>query len=211
MKRLVTVLVMVAALAMVAAGCSSKGKPADSETKKGDGGAKEKAPDSSNGSSTSDSGDSETKTPKADTAKAAKLAGDIRQGMTFDEVTAILGDPKSQFSASDNGKDVLQCVWEKDGVTSMVHFQDNKVVMVFHGTDSSAQSPVDAAQVKKNFSKVRTGMSEDEVLKLLGAPTNSSGVAGGEGQSTLTKTWEVDEVTYGVIFLNGKVQMTMKN
>lgn len=208
MMRWLTVLMVVAAVAMVVSGCSSKGKPADSPKNDGQG---EKTPQASSDSSAGDSAESEPTAAKADTAKAVKLAGEIRQGMTLDEVTAILGDPKSQFSAGEGDQAVLQCAWEKDGVTSVVHFQDDKVVAVFHGTDSSVQSPVDAARVKKNFSRVRTGMSEDEVLKLLGAPTNSGGFAAGEGQGSATKTWEVDEVTYGVIFLNGKVQMTVKN
>jgi hypothetical protein len=199
MKRWWTVMMIVAALVLVGAGCS-KGKTGDADSGKSSGdteqGSTAKGSSSTGGSSTGGQG--------------AKLGGDIRQGMSFDDVVAKLGDPTAQYGANADGKELLQCVWEKDGTTVMVQFHDNKVFAVHRGAGSDEANPVDAAQVKKNFSKVRIGMSEDEVIGLLGTPTNSTGWGDGN-QSSATKTWEVDGMTYGVVFVNGKVQTTVKN
>ncbi|RJP69907.1 MAG: hypothetical protein C4532_10255 [Candidatus Abyssobacteria bacterium SURF_17] len=55
-----------------------------------------------------------------------------------------------------------------------------------------------------NFDKVQTDMSEDEVTKILGSPTESSGVniAGFSGN---TSVWQKGDITISIQFLNGKV------
>ncbi len=198
MKRWLTAMGIVATLALMGAGCS-KGKNGDVDAGKSSGNTEQGSTSKGSSSTGGVAGN-----------QGAKLAGDIRQGMSFDDVVAKLGDPTAQHGATADGKELLQCLWEKDGTTILVQFHDNKVFHVQHGSDSGESSPVDAEKVKKNFSKVRIGMSEDEVVNLLGTPTNAAGW--GEGnQSSATKTWEVDGVTYAVVFLNGKVQTTVKN
>ncbi|MBI4831505.1 MAG: outer membrane protein assembly factor BamE [Candidatus Lindowbacteria bacterium] len=56
-----------------------------------------------------------------------------------------------------------------------------------------------------SFDKVKIGMSEDEVKKILGPPTETSSIAIG-GFSGAALTWTGKEGTIAIQFLNGKAQ-----
>jgi outer membrane protein assembly factor BamE (lipoprotein component of BamABCDE complex) len=202
MRRLALAMGVLAVLAMVVGGCSRE-KP--SGPAKGEAGKTETAPAGSGGGQTATPAKQPAKEPGGESGAAA--AGEVRVGMTQDEVTKILGEPTTQTGMTVDGKDVLQCAWEKGGTTYLVHFQDGKAAWVQQGTEGGAAS---AEQVKANFSKVKIGMGEAEVVKLLGPPTNSGGTAAGGEMSFVVKTWEVGDNTYTVTFMNGKVQMTHK-
>jgi len=190
MKQLMMVTLMLAGLALVAAGCS-KDKAASS------GGQKKQS--ASEGGSAAPAA--------APAAPASAPTGEVQVGMTLEQVTKILGEPTSQYATSADGKEILQCVWEKGGTTRSVQFHDGKAAFIHEGTERAAADAGSGARVKQNFSKVKTGMSEAEVVKLLGSPTSSGSAAGGE-MSIVVKTWQVGDSTYTVSFMNGKVQMT---
>lgn len=201
MRHFTVAMVVLAALVLAVGGCS--------KDKSGGSG------DSGGGKERTTSGGESTKpvAPKVDSpAKQPAVSGElVRTGMTMDEVTKVLGEPTSQFGAEADGKEVMTCVWEKGNTVYTVQFHDGKVMAVHTGTDSSGEPAAGGAEVKKNFSKVRIGMSEAEVVKLLGPPTQSGSTAG-EGEMTfVVKVWEVGESTYTVSFLNGKVQVTHKD
>ena len=58
---------------------------------------------------------------------------------------------------------------------------------------------------EENFAKVRDGMSEQEVLSLLGTPTESSSVSV-LGISGTASKWADKETVITVQFVNGKVR-----
>ncbi len=60
---------------------------------------------------------------------------------------------------------------------------------------------------RSNFDKIKNGMTEAEVLSVLGKPTQSSstGVAGFTGGASV---WKSEKGTISVQFLNGKVIAT---
>ncbi len=139
----------------------------------------------------------------ASPAVAATVAGGkIRTGMTYDEVVAQLGEPTTKMAFGE----MLQCAWEKDGMTAVVQFQDGKAMAIHYGGESGAEV-ADAGKVKANFSKVKIGMSEDEVDKLLGPATNSGGAGTGD-TAFAVKQWVAGDNVYVVTFMDGKVQMT---
>ena len=194
MRHLVVAVVVLGVLSLVVAGCSKK-QPAGSGT-----GTERGGPGSGTATGSSD----------APAATAPAKVGQVKTGMTLEQVTAILGEPTTQFAADAQGKQILQCVWETDGATYSVQFHDGKAAVIHEGTEGGARSAADGARVKTSFSKVRPGMTEAEVDALLGPPTKSGGTAG-QGMSMTVKTWEVGESTYTVSFMNGKVQMTHKD
>ncbi|RJP14347.1 MAG: outer membrane protein assembly factor BamE [Candidatus Abyssobacteria bacterium SURF_5] len=55
-----------------------------------------------------------------------------------------------------------------------------------------------------NFEKIQTDMTQAEVYKILGEPTETSGVSIGEFSGG-TSTWEGDDGVISIQFLNGKV------
>jgi hypothetical protein len=59
---------------------------------------------------------------------------------------------------------------------------------------------------EKNYLKIDTGMTQEEVGKILGEPTESSGVDIG-GFSGTTSVWKSEEGTISITFLNKKVAM----
>ncbi|MBN2584523.1 MAG: hypothetical protein JXL80_15785 [Planctomycetes bacterium] len=195
MRHLMAAMVIVSVLAMVLGGCSSaREKPATT-----------KAPASGGAQGGAESSGGEATTPAASGA-----VGKIKMGMTRDEVVARLGEPTQEMTMNIDGKEVLSCIWEKGDNMVSVQFHDGKAMVVQQGGDSPEGSAVDAGKVAANFSKVKMGMSEAEVEKLLGPPTNSGGT-GAEGMTMVVKTWEVGDAAYVVSFMNGKVQMTHKD
>ncbi len=64
----------------------------------------------------------------------------------------------------------------------------------------------------ENFAKVREGMSEQQVIALLGEPTDSRSISTGswfgvvDGLSGTSMVWETNEVKVDIIFVNGKVK-----
>ena len=58
---------------------------------------------------------------------------------------------------------------------------------------------------EENFGKVRDGMSEQEVLSLLGTPTESSSVSV-LGLSGTASKWVAKDAVITVQFVNGKVR-----
>jgi hypothetical protein len=57
---------------------------------------------------------------------------------------------------------------------------------------------------RANFDKVQTDMTQEEVYKILGEPTETSGLTLG-GFSSTTATWKTDNGQISIQFLNGKV------
>ena len=57
-----------------------------------------------------------------------------------------------------------------------------------------------------SFAKIATDMPESEVMALLGAPDDSSSFSLG-GLSATSATWEGDEGTISIQFVNGKVAL----
>lgn len=177
------------------------------------GGCSKKAADNSGGGKETEggpekaTGSSSRTAAKAPTGSAPLAPGSIRMGMTLDEVKALLGRPQTQMAMGEtDGKEVLHCVWQKGDTFYSVQFHDGKVAVFQEGTESAEPTPAAGDQVKKNFDKVKMGMSEAEVVKLLGPPTNATST-GAEGQSFAVKTWETADGTYAVTFVDGKVQM----
>ena len=58
---------------------------------------------------------------------------------------------------------------------------------------------------EENFAKVRDGMSEQEVLSLLGTPTESSSISL-LGLSGTASKWVAKDAVITVQFINGKVR-----
>lgn len=64
----------------------------------------------------------------------------------------------------------------------------------------------------ENFAKIREGMSEQQVIALLGEPTDSKSISTGswfgvvDGLSGTSMVWETNEVKVDIIFVNGKVK-----
>jgi hypothetical protein len=59
---------------------------------------------------------------------------------------------------------------------------------------------------QENFAKVHDGMSEQEVLALLGNPTESSSV-GVLGLSGTSSRWVANDAVITIQFVNGKVRL----
>ncbi len=57
---------------------------------------------------------------------------------------------------------------------------------------------------KANFDKIKLGMTQDEVEKILGPPTESSGIEIPVFAGTMSK-WTQGDTTITVQFINGKV------
>jgi hypothetical protein len=134
-------------------------------------------------------------------------SGQLRTGMTYDQAVALLGEPTTKVAFDAGQGEAVQCSWQKGDTTLVAHFQDGRATLVHQGTESGEAAVADSGKVKANFSKVKIGMSEAEVHKLLGPPTNSF-ATGAEDMAMTVKTWELDGATYVVSFMNGKVQMT---
>jgi hypothetical protein len=69
---------------------------------------------------------------------------------------------------------------------------------------SAAASGCGSKVNQANFDKIQTDMTLEEVEKILGPPTESSGVSLG-GFSGNTARWESDDSAISIQFLNGKV------
>lgn len=61
-----------------------------------------------------------------------------------------------------------------------------------------------------NYDKIQTGMSQEEVEKILGKPTDSGG-GGIGGMSAGTATWKDGDKSIAVTFMNGKVTLKVKS
>lgn len=59
---------------------------------------------------------------------------------------------------------------------------------------------------RKSFQKIETGMTEAEVEKILGEPTQAASLSVA-GFSGTTSTWKGEAGTIAVQFMNGKVAM----
>ena len=59
---------------------------------------------------------------------------------------------------------------------------------------------------QKSFQKIETGMTEVEVGKILGEPTQTASMSVG-GFSGTTSTWKGEAGTVAIQFMNGKVAM----
>lgn len=57
---------------------------------------------------------------------------------------------------------------------------------------------------QKNFDKIKSGMSKNEVIQLLGEPTESTGMGLGE-ISGANLVWKSSEITITIQFINDKV------
>ena len=57
-----------------------------------------------------------------------------------------------------------------------------------------------------NFNKIQDGMTYEEVVSILGEPTDSKGVGAGS-LSASSVTWENDSARANIKFLNNKVQL----
>jgi len=59
---------------------------------------------------------------------------------------------------------------------------------------------------EKNYARITAGMSEEEVIAILGKPTDrsASGIGSFTGSSMV---WKGEEITITVNFINGKAQL----
>jgi len=197
MTRATKFLAVAAVLATILVGCSSK-KPSRES-------AGTTPPASTQAPDAVEPQRDDAAAPAAPTVTATVAGGKIRTGMTYDEVVAQLGEPTTKMALGE----MLQCAWEKDSSAVVVHFQDDKAMAVHYGGESSEAPAADAGKVAANFSKVKIGMSEDEVDKLLGPATKSGGAGDGD-TAFAVKQWVAGDDVYVVTFMNGKVQVTHK-
>ena len=59
---------------------------------------------------------------------------------------------------------------------------------------------------QENFQKIESGMTEAEVMEILGEPTEAASVGLG-GWTGTTSTWKTEKGTIAIQFMNGKVAM----
>jgi hypothetical protein len=71
---------------------------------------------------------------------------------------------------------------------------------------AAVQFGCDGRISQKSFQKIENGMTEDEVTKILGEPTESASLGVG-GFSGTTSTWKGEGGTIAIQFMNGKVAM----
>ncbi len=177
MKKMTLTVILAMAMMALAVGCS--------------GGSGDDAENSANGDGGSAGAVNDATSSVGNASIAA--ASEIKIGMTYDEVKAILGDPQNRHGSETD----FTAVWEKDGVSQAVVFADGKVQYHGHGGD---EMTADEDRVKANFGKVTMGMSEQQVKDLLGPATGGGGVAG-----TSAMTWDTEDGEYSVVFHDGKV------
>ncbi len=190
-------LIALALTGMLLVGGCGKGKDSSN---KNDGG---KPSDQAKGNGTKTGGDSsavKSIDPKSE-AKAAEAGAafdKVNTGMSVDEVTAIMGPPKAQFSTGE----IAQYHWEKGPANFVVQFKDGKVFHKVYAADRSGSSA--GTGKKKDFARIKVGMTPDEVVKILGRPTQeSSGMDGAFNGGT--QHWEDGKASLTVVYQNGKV------
>ncbi len=59
---------------------------------------------------------------------------------------------------------------------------------------------------QSSFEKIQTGMTQEEVIKILGEPTESSSIGMGPLSGTAAK-WAAPEAVISIQFFNGKVKL----
>jgi hypothetical protein len=62
-----------------------------------------------------------------------------------------------------------------------------------------------------NYEKIQTGMTMEEVKKILGEPTESKTAGGGDLLSGTSAIWQDDGTTIDIKFINGKVKFKTFN
>ncbi len=144
--------------------------------------------------------------PKAEAKAAEASAGfdKVAAGMSIDEVTSIMGSPKTQVSMGE----ITQYHWEKGPAQVIVQFKDGKVFNKVYSADRSGSSA--GAGKKVDFAKVKVGMMRDEVVKILGRPMQESGGLDGANNAG-SMHWEDGKASLTVTYQNGKVLFAAVN
>lgn len=144
----------------------------------------------------------------ADSAAAAPAAqgkvaanfGKIKQGMTIQQATALLGEPTTT-SSFDNGA-ATHYVWEENGQTYYVQFQDGKAAIIVRGSDDEQAAA--AKDLRAKFTGVKSGMTTEQVIKIMGDFDSSMA----SGDNSETYIWVDSQANYMVRFVDGKVDYT---
>ncbi len=198
MKKAI-VLAMAAVLALPLAGCggtsSSSGSGADSS------GTASSATASVSAAQQADSSATESGTIDA------KKFKQIKEGMTYKQVVKLIGSKgEEQSTSSYGGITASTYVWQSDGWGSAVIMFENKKVV------SKAQYGVgestDVTITKAAYKKIKTGMSYQDVVKVVGGEGELTGSSKVAGYTTKTYTWYGSDLGSNatVTFQNDKVQ-----
>ncbi|KNF10045.1 hypothetical protein CLPU_1c02100 [Gottschalkia purinilytica] len=130
---------------------------------------------------------------------------DIKKGMSYEEVRAILGDGIETISNSVAGMEGQSYEWKIDGELILIKFIDNKVYLI---TKSGSDIRHTGKEITINmYNKVREGMSYKEVISILG---EGEKLASGKisGKDTATYHWvNKDGSNMHLMIENGKVSM----
>ena len=126
----------------------------------------------------------------------------VEIGMSIEEVEKVLGRPKDITMTRQGDKTITIQTYVKGEREMVVMFDDGKVMTTHQGATGGGDEPTkDSPLLGAKFSKVKTGMSADEVLKLLGTPANQTGQG-----NMMTYHWRDAKAEYVVLFVNNKVQ-----
>ena len=189
MMRNLTALVLAGLLVVWSAGCGGK----DKDQKKGGG--------SSQGESANDGAGSPEKAAPPMAGLPTAIEG-VKIGMSIEEVEKVLGRPKDMTMTQQGDKAIAVHRYVKGEREMVVMFDDGKVMTAHQGGKGGGDEPTkDSPLLGAKFGKVKTGMSADEVLKLLGTPANQTGQG-----NMMTYQWRDAKAEYVIIFVNNKVQ-----
>ncbi|NQU20470.1 MAG: hypothetical protein HQ567_04250 [Candidatus Nealsonbacteria bacterium] len=97
----------------------------------------------------------------------SQLAKRIELGMSEPEVMLLLGEDYSTFSP---GKDAT---WDESKESVAVRFEDGQAVNIIACVRENERTEWALAKKTGLSEQIRLGMSEDEVVSVLGKPTNS--------------------------------------
>ncbi len=187
-KLIIIVIVIVVLVALVGSCASGAGSKSDSS--------------SNSGGTASQSAQQEQDSTKIDADKFAK----IENGMTYDEVVSIIGSEGSEQSTNEIG-DVKTTTyeWESDGWgVATITFQNDKVAnkTQFGVNDQSA-----AKATMDKYNQVKTGMTYDEVVAIMGGDGELSSDTKIAGVSSKLYLWDGEDIASNcsITFSDGKV------
>lgn len=187
-KLIIIVIVIVVLVALVGSCASGAGSKSDSS--------------SNSGGTASQSAQQEQDSTKIDADKFAK----IENGMTYDEVVSIIGSEGSEQSTNEIG-DVKTTTyeWESDGWgVATITFQNGKVAnkTQFGVNDQSA-----AKATMDKYNQVKTGMTYDEVVAIMGGDGELSSDTKIAGVSSKLYLWDGEDIASNcsITFSDGKV------
>ncbi len=149
----------------------------------------------------------EEQTRAAADLELASRFGGIQLGMSRRQVLETLGNPPDSESFGQDQEPVIHLYWAAGQAALAVGIRNDRVFLIDRQQPAENLSDV-RHNIRKSWDRIVPGMSEQQVLNMLGAASHSCTSIDHDSVSNVC-TWDPKgESIYSIIFANNKVLLT---